>query len=134
MRFAVRRLGIPDASPRSHGVPRRDIFGRIHVSVAGVSAGHAAEHSLALAIARCDVPARRAALARERGMYLLHPAGGLVPHAAYQQSPGRGENAPVQPGLLPYIPNTLAKVTDISGEVKRRFLCGLKVGASTPRP
>jgi len=29
--------------------------------------------------------------------------------------------------------NTLSDTTDISGEVKRRFLPGLKAGVSTPR-
>jgi hypothetical protein len=33
VRFAVRRPSIPEASPRSHGVPRRNVPGRIHVSV-----------------------------------------------------------------------------------------------------
>ena len=49
MRFAVHRPGIPVASPRSHGVSRRDVDGRVHVSVAGVSAGSAHESRLALA-------------------------------------------------------------------------------------
>ena len=57
MRFAVHRPGIPEASPRSHGVPRRDVPGRVHVSVAGVAAGHAAEQGLALAASQGDVRA-----------------------------------------------------------------------------
>jgi hypothetical protein len=40
---------------------------------------------------------------------------------------GRGE----QP--VPGHANTLANTTDISGEVKRRFLPSLKAGVSTPR-
>src|SRR5690349_17932053 len=47
-------------------MPCGDIPGRVHVSIVGVSAGHAAEQGLALAAARCGVPARRAALARVR--------------------------------------------------------------------
>ena len=39
MRFAVHGPGNPVASPRSHGVPRRDIPGRVHISIAGVTAG-----------------------------------------------------------------------------------------------
>ena len=35
LRFAVRRPGYPEASPRSHGVPRRDVPGRVHIRVAG---------------------------------------------------------------------------------------------------
>ena len=103
MRFAVRRPGSPEASPRSHGVPRRDVPGRVHVSVAGVAAGHAAKQGLALAAARCDVPARRAALARVRGTYFLDPAGCLVLQAADQQAPSGSQDAPVQPGLGPDI-------------------------------
>jgi hypothetical protein len=41
---------------------------------------------------------------------------------------GRRRNQPV-PGHA----NTLANAADISGEVKRRFLPGLKVPVSTPR-
>ena len=75
MRFAVRRPGSPVASPRSHGVPRRDVPGRVHVRVAGETAGCACEARLALARLRIHMPARRAALAGERGSDLLHPAG-----------------------------------------------------------
>ena len=66
LRFAVHGLGNPVASPRSHGVPRRDIPGRVHISMAGVSAGGAPEDGLALARLRVHLPARRAPLARER--------------------------------------------------------------------
>ncbi len=34
MRFAVHGPGCPVASPRSHGVPRRDVLSRVHVRVA----------------------------------------------------------------------------------------------------
>src|SRR5215469_4511283 len=60
LRFAVHRPGNPEASPRSHGVPRRDVLRRVDVSVFGVCAGGAAEEGLALATFRCDVPAGRA--------------------------------------------------------------------------
>jgi len=87
LRFAVHGPGILVASPRSHRMPCGDVPGRVHVSVAGVSAGHAAEQGLALAAARCDVPARRAPLARVRGLDLLDPARGLVFQPADQQPP-----------------------------------------------
>src|SRR4029077_19197592 len=103
LRFAVRRPGSPEASPRSHGVPRRDVPGRVHVSVAGVAAGHAAEQGLALAAARCDVPARRAALARVRGTYLLDSAGCLVLQTSAHPPPPRAQNALLHPGLGPDI-------------------------------
>ena len=101
MRFAVHRPGIPEASPRSPGVPRRDVPGRIHVRVAGETAGSAHQARLALTRLRIHVPARRAALARERGSDLLHPAGRLVLQPAHQQAPPRPQDPPVQPGLLP---------------------------------
>ena len=104
MRFAVRRPGIPEASPRSHGVPRRDIPGRVHISVAGISAGRAREPRLALTRLRIHLPARRAALARELGTDLLHPAGRLVLQPAHQQAPARPHDLPVQPGLGPHVP------------------------------
>ena len=37
MRFTVHRPGIPEASPRSHGVPRRDVPGRVHIRVASAT-------------------------------------------------------------------------------------------------
>ena len=103
LRFAVRGPGIPDASPRSHGTPCRDVPSRIHISVTGVSAGYAAEQGLALAAARCDVPARRAPLARECGMYLLDPPGCLVLQSAHQQTPTRPQDLAIQPSLVPDI-------------------------------
>src|SRR5262249_21800085 len=104
LRFAVHGLASAEASPRSHGVPRRDVPGRVQISVARVSAGHAGEEGLALAALRCDVPARRAALARVRGAYLLDPAGGLVLKASHQQAPSRPQDLAVQPGLLMDVP------------------------------
>ena len=104
LRFAVHRPGIPDASPRSHGVPRRDIPGRVHISVAGVSAGSAREARLTLARLRIHFPARRAALASKRRTDLLHPAGRFVLQPAHQQAPARPQDLPVEPGLGPHVP------------------------------
>ena len=95
MRFAVHRPGYPVASPRSHGVPRRDVSGRVHISVAGETAGSAPEHGLALTRSPVHLPARRAPLARERGVDLLNPVRGLVLQQAHQQPPPR---PPVFPG------------------------------------
>jgi len=111
LRFAVRGPGIPDASPRSHRMPCGDVPGRVHVSVQRVSAGHAAKQGLALAAARCDVPARRAKLARVRGTYFLHPAGGLVLQAPDQQTPPGSHDLPVEAGLLPHVPARLLNRT-----------------------
>jgi len=40
LRFAIHGPGYPVASSRGHGVPRRDIPGRVHIGIAGISAGH----------------------------------------------------------------------------------------------
>ncbi len=103
MRFAVRRPGTPEASPRSHGVPRRDVPGRVHVSVAGETAGRAHEPRLALTRPRIHQPACRAPLARKRGINLLHPARRLLRQPPHQQAPPRPQDPPVQPGLSPDI-------------------------------
>jgi hypothetical protein len=107
LRFAVHGLTQRQASPRRHGVPRRDIPGRVHVCVAGEIAGHAGEESLALAALHCDMPARRAALARVRGIDFLHPARGLVLQTAHQQAPARAHDLPIEAGFLAYIPARL---------------------------
>jgi hypothetical protein len=101
LRFAVHRPGIPAASPRSHGVPRRDIHSRVHISMAGVSAGSAPEDGLALARLRIHLPARRAPLARKRRIDLLYPARRLLFQAAHHQAPRGSQDLPVQPGFLP---------------------------------
>ena len=105
MRFAVHRPGQRRASPRSHGTPCRDtaccdVPGRVHISMARVAAGDAHEQRLALATVRSDMPARRAPLATERGIDLLHPTRSLLLQPGHQPTPTSGEDRPVQPGLL----------------------------------
>jgi hypothetical protein len=100
LRFAVHWPGTPEASPRSHGVPRRDVLGSIHVGVAGVAAGSAPEDGLALARVPIHLPTRRAPLARECWFDAFYPAWCLLLQAAHQQSPSRPQDAPVQPGFL----------------------------------
>ncbi len=107
MGFAVHWPGSPVASPRFHGVPRRDVPGRIHVSVTGELAGHAAEEGLTLAALRCDVPARAAALRRVCGWYLLDSTRCFILQSARQNSPTRSADAPVQPGFLRHVPARL---------------------------
>jgi hypothetical protein len=104
LRFAVHRLGDPEASPRSHHMPCGDVLGRIHVGIAGVSARSAPEVGLALARPRVHVPARRAALARERRIDLLDTTGGFLLQPTDEQPPSRGENRLVEPGFLRDIP------------------------------
>jgi hypothetical protein len=100
LRFAVPRPGCPVASPRSRGVPSRDVPGRVHVSVAGETTGSAHEARLALARLPVHPPACRTALAREMRHYLLNPAGSLLLQAAHQQAPTRPHDLAVEPSLL----------------------------------
>jgi hypothetical protein len=104
LRFAVRRPGIPEASPRSHGVPRRDVPCRIHISIAGETAGSAHEARLALARLRVHVPARRATLARVMRLDLLYPAGCLLSQSADKEAPARPQDLPVETRLGADVP------------------------------
>ena len=104
MRFAVHWPGNPVASPRSHGVPRRDVPGRVHICVAGISAGGAPEDGLALARLPVHLPARRAALTCVMRRDFLHSALSFLLKAAYQQAPSGPEDLTVEPGLLADIP------------------------------
>jgi hypothetical protein len=99
LRFAVHGPGNPVASPRSHGMPCRDVLGRIHVGVAGVSARGAPEDGLALARLPVHMPARRASLARERRTNLLHSAGRLFLQSPHQEPPSGPQDAPVRAPL-----------------------------------
>jgi hypothetical protein len=100
LRFAVHGLSNPIASPRSHGVPRRDVSCRVHVSVERETAGHAPEGGLTLARLPVHLAARATALTGKRGVCLMDPARGLLVQAADQQSPPRRQNLPIQSGLL----------------------------------
>jgi len=104
LRFAVHRPGNPVASPRSHGVPRRDVPGRVHVSVDLKAAGAAPESRLALSRFRVAVPAARTGLRGVRRTYPLDPPGGLIFKTAYQQPPAGPQDSPVEPALLADIP------------------------------
>jgi hypothetical protein len=111
LRFAVHRLGNPIAFPRSHGVPRRDVSCRIYISIEGETAGGTTEDGLALTRLPIHMPACATALARERGIDLLDPTGGLVIQAADQQPPSRREDLSVETGLLTH---TLPGVVSVS--------------------
>ena len=80
-------------------MPCRDVDRRVHVGVAGESAGDALVEGLALAALQCDVPARAAALRRVRGWYLLDPSGGLLLQPGGELAPGGAADAPVQAGF-----------------------------------
>jgi len=117
MRFAVHGPGIPVASPRSHGVSRRDVDGRVHVSVAGVSAGSAHESRLALARPRIHVPARRASLTSKSGIDPLDPTGRFLLQTMYQQTPTRTQDAPIQHGFLADVAAWVRRALSGSGHV-----------------
>ena len=129
MRFAVHRPGCPVASPRSHGVPRRDIPGRIYVRVLGeprVLPAGCRELSALLQVGR---------RARSAGAPVGVLLDGEVPYipgvaaVTFQHVLlGRRGKQPV-----PRHANTLANAADIYGEVKRRFDPGLKAGVSAPQ-
>jgi hypothetical protein len=100
LRFAVHGPGNPVASPRSHGVPRRNVLSGIRISVAGVSAGGTPEDGLALARLPIHLPARRTALAGVMRPDPFHPAAGFLLQTAHQQPPTRSQNLAVEPSLL----------------------------------
>ena len=103
MGFAVHPPAQRPASPRSRGMPCRDVQGRVQISVTGVPAGPATEDGLALARLPVHMPARVAALRSEHWIDLLDPTRGLILQAPYRQSPSGSENLPVQSGFLPYV-------------------------------
>lgn len=100
MRFAVRRLGIPEASSRSHRPPGGDVSGCVHVGVDRQTAGDAAEERLTLATLRSSMPAARTGLRCEARIDPLDSSRSLVSQSTHQQTPPGGEDAVVQPGLL----------------------------------
>jgi hypothetical protein len=104
LRFAVHRSGIPDASPRSHGVPRRDVSGCVHVRMAGEAAGCAHEARLALARLPIHLPARRATLACELRLDLFDSSAGFVFQPTHQEAPAGPEDLSVESSLLANVP------------------------------
>jgi hypothetical protein len=104
LRSAVHRPGNPDASPRSHGMSCRDVPGRVHVRITGKTTRPAAEDGLALARSSLHGPADAASLRRVRGFYSCDSAWSLVLEPPYQEAPARGEDLPVEAGLLAHVP------------------------------
>ena len=100
LRFAVHQPSQRRASPRSHGTPCRDVPRRVHISIAGIGAGDAAEESLALATLRSDMPTHRTTLTRERGIHSFHPASGPVLKAGGEHRPRGVQDRPIETCLL----------------------------------
>jgi len=121
VRFTVHRPGNPVASPRVKGdgevggVPRRDVPGRVHVSVAGISAGGAPEDGLALTRLPVHMPACRAALARMVRLDLLYPSGRLILQAADQPTPPGPHDATVQSTLGTDVLDTVLEPICLAG-------------------
>jgi hypothetical protein len=104
LRFAVHGPGDPVASPRSHGVPRRDVPGRIYIGITCKPTVSADEERLALARLRIHMPAGRATLARISRSNTFNPPGGLVIQSPNKHAPSRPEDAPVQARLGLHVP------------------------------
>ena len=104
LRFAVHWPGYPVAFPRSHGVPRRDVPGCVHIGVDYQAAGAAPEPRLALSRFRIAVPAVRASLGRVRRLDFFQPARRLLPQSAHEQAPSGPQDLPVEPGLGADVP------------------------------
>jgi hypothetical protein len=102
-------------------VSRRDILCRVNVGIAGVSTDGASENGLALARLSVHLPARRAALARERGCDLFYSTWSFLLEAADHQAPPRSQDAPVEPGFLPYIPAGIVLCAFWAGEGINRY-------------
>src|SRR5674476_596743 len=105
LRFTLHRPSQNSAvSTCCHGMPCRDVSGRVHVGVRPVPASHTYEGRLALATLRCDVLAGITGLRRVRSFHFFDPAGSLLLQPAREQTPPGFEDAPVEPGLLCEVP------------------------------
>ena len=143
MRFAVHRPGNPVASPRSHGVPRRDVPGRIHVRVAGETAGCATEDGLTLARLRITCPHAGHRWLVNAGLIFSTRPGALFaagvpadptpnPGSPGSARPSAGRSgpgsprAPRQPGHVPNLqvfdPDRVEPLRDARGHVLRPVL------------
>ena len=100
MRFAVRRLGNPYASPRSRRPSDGDVTSGIYVSIACVSTRRTCEDRLALARLSIHFPACGATLRSVRRMNFLNSSLGLLIQPGDEHSPAVVENSPVEGGFL----------------------------------
>ena len=101
LRFTVRRPPTGEVSPCCHRPSGGDVACSVDVGVASPGiAGLALEDRLALAVSRCDVPARRATLRRIRSRNLLDPTVRLVLQSRGEMSPTTSTDCPVEPALL----------------------------------
>ena len=97
------QAGQPRRLPGSHGVPRRDIDGRVHISVTGETAGSAPEHGLALTRSPVHLPARRGT-AGSCTRSTSPPGPAPSPPAGAPADPTRTAGFPVQSGLGADVP------------------------------
>jgi hypothetical protein len=154
LRFAVRRLGNPYASPRSHRTPCGDVLGCVHISVACVPAGRAAEDGLALARLSVDLPAGGTTLRSVSRMDPLNSSWGLLLKASDKHSPGILQYSSVQGCFLgdlstrlssratcrarhrPNIERFDADQIKVDGQARRDFLAPILTHTrlTTPQP
>jgi hypothetical protein len=101
LRFTVRRPPSGEVSPCCHRPSGGDVACSVDVGVAPPGgAGLALEDRLALAVPRCDMPARGATLRRVRGRNLLDPAQSLVLQTRDKLTPPTSKNCAVKATLL----------------------------------
>ena len=100
MRFTVHRPASAEVSPCCHRPPGGDVACRVHISVPRARiAGDTPKNRLALAIFRCDVPARRASLRRVRGGDEFNPPQSFVFQPANQAAPALATDRVVKAAL-----------------------------------
>lgn len=99
MRFAVRRPAQRLASPRSHGMPCRDVLGSIHIGVISVSAGHTAKGRLALAVLSRSVAATVTTLRSKSCPDELNPSSRFVSEPLGDHPPCAVADPAIQLGL-----------------------------------
>jgi hypothetical protein len=115
LRFTVRRPPTGEVSPCCHRPSGGDVARSVDVAVApSGSTGFALEYRLALAVSRCDVPARGASLRRVRSRNLLDPAGGFVLQACDELAPATSTDRAVESAFLGH-----SRARSLDGTVRR---------------
>jgi hypothetical protein len=100
--FAVHGPTQRSASPRSHGMPCRDVLRRVQISMISVSTRCALESRLALAVLACGVPTVMTGLRRECCVDFFDPTRCFVVQPTGQPSPGVRAYRTVESRLAAY--------------------------------
>jgi hypothetical protein len=99
--FAVHRPAHRSASPRSHGMPCRDVLGRVHIRMIEMFADATAKNRLALTILRIAMPTSIAGLGCVGGLDLFYAARILLLQPGNQSAPSGRMDGSVESGLGP---------------------------------